>query len=601
MRYTSSILFVSAIMNTLCRSSARRGSLAFGNLASVTTNRASSIRIPQSWRYHHDDRSSGIAHRCRVFPASRPRPSSSIRTNSLASASSVDADNVFFSQDHADFASLGIQSPVLLERIEALGLRRPTAVQAAAYRDISAAEGDVMVGAETGTGKTLAYLLPLLDDILQRKANAADTNTSLGYDYARAIILVPNKELVQQVVRMAVSLSGGRQSLVYGGSALPDAANLPPTDDATLAKDTVRLAILPGGLRELQDFQPFRKAIGLGGSEPPVDLVISTPAALGVLGLKPANIDMFGDIRTLVVDEADMLLDGGYIRPLENVLMGFRRADRLDPTLGVPRTQHVFVAATLPDFGTRSVDAYLKKKFPYVSQVTMAGMHNARHYGLREQTLWMEEESKKTRMEKLVELFGTPVTEGGLQDEKVMVFLNSVDDVEGANQALQRAGLKVLPYHAKVSLDERTATLDRFRRYDPKSPDGEGTVPILVCSDLAARGIDVPGVNTVVQLQFAGNVVAHLHRMGRCGRAGQRTGRGIVFYDAKERELVEVVQQAEIQQNRMVLPGDVIELAGDEQDGSVKNAFSRKRGFSKKRKKLRKEADSSSDEAIEIT
>jgi superfamily II DNA/RNA helicase len=128
---------------------------------------------------------------------------------------------------------------------------------------------------------------------------------------------------------------------------------------------------MPGGLTEPKDFQPFRNSIALGGKDPPVDIVISTPAAVGPLGLKPTNIDMFADINTLVIDEADMLLDGGYIRQLENVLMGFRRTTKLDSSYEIQRVQHVFVAATLPDMGLRSVDAYLQKKFPLAQRVTM--------------------------------------------------------------------------------------------------------------------------------------------------------------------------------------------------------------------------------------
>jgi superfamily II DNA/RNA helicase len=106
---------------------------------------------------------------------------------------------------------------------------------------------------------------------------------------------------------------------------------------------------------------------------------------------------MFADIQTLVIDEADMRLDGGYLRQLENVLMGFRRADRLqvDASLGAKKTQHVFVAATLPDMGLRSVDAYLEKKFPNANRITTAGMHNARHYGLSQTTLWIDQDSKE--------------------------------------------------------------------------------------------------------------------------------------------------------------------------------------------------------------
>ncbi len=265
--------------------------------------------------------------------------------------------------------------------------------------------------------------------------------------------------------------------------------------------------------------------------------------------------------------------------------MGFRRTTKLDSSYEIQRVQHVFVAATLPDMGLRSVDAYLQKKFPLAQKVTMAGMHSARHYGLRDRTMWFEIEGNKERMEKLVELLRTPVDEGGLGGEKVMVFLNSGDDVDGAQGALERAGFASVKYHAKIALEERTQNLERFRNYSPDAQGGPDAVPILVCTDLGARGLDVPGVTAVVQLQFAGNVVAHLHRMGRCGRAGKKNGRGIIFYDVKQRELIEVVQEAEQKQERMVLEGDV----DDVEDTTVKNAFSRRRGFTKKLKKQRRD------------
>jgi len=339
----------------------------------------------------------------------------------------------FFAPPEETFETMGVKSPVLLSRIEKdLDLTRPSAVQVAAYNAI-AEGGDVTIGAETGSGKTYAYLLPIIDDILQRKQEGGRP----GYDYARALILVPNKELVQQLVRMAVELCGGKENaLVYGSGTSMSLQGSEPSN--VKEEDIVRLAVMPGELNAPQDFQPFRQAIGLGGKDPPVDIVISTPAAVGPLGLKPKNIDMFADIQTLVIDEADMLLDGGYIRQLENVLMGFRRADRLDSWLGAIKTQHVFVAATLPDMGLRSVDAYLQKKFPDAMRITMAGMHNARHYGLRDQTVWIEESGggNKERMQRLVEMLETPKEEGGLQGEKVMLFLNSVDDVDGVSGAL---------------------------------------------------------------------------------------------------------------------------------------------------------------------
>ena len=558
----------------------------------------------------------------------------------------------------------------------------------------------------TGSGKTLAYLLPLMDDILERKQRALDTLTTsssssstataaaavsqayvdaLGYEFARAIILVPNKELVQQVIRMALPLAGGPKALVYGGAALVDPTILrnissidavhasavssssstnhharPDSLDAAQRlqheenSKLVRLAIFPGGLKDPLDFPPFRHS--RTGQVPPVDLIVATPATLGLLAAKSKHISMFADIRTLVIDEADMLMDGGYIRSLNQVLMGFRRADKLDAQLAGPPTQHVFVAATLPDSGQKSVDAFLTKRFPTAHRITVPGMHKARHSGLVQATKWMPMDSKKDRMEHLCQLLDTPSTaadQNGLQDEKVMVFLNTVRDVVGATQALIRAGHDAVAFHADLSLMERSQVLEEFRNYqrpattsndnnndnndvDETHDQAEDTTDkkkkkkqarILVCTDLASRGLDVPGVTAIVQLQFALNVVAHLHRMGRCGRAGQRVGRGFVYYDQKEAPLVEAVRRAEQEQEHedssssheeeqkdgdqkvgatLTLAGpdvdDRIDDDWDDQDeedmegvfkpprkeyvaGTVNRAFSRKRGFTKKRKK----------------
>ena len=502
-----------------------------------------------------------------------------------------------------------------------------------------------------GSGKTLAYLLPLVEDVLKRKrewkakmAEAGDDEAVMdpGYDYARAVILVPNKELAHQALRMAASVCGGLdRCVVWGADALGMDYTQLSSGDNIPEEDIVRLALLPGGLSSPQDFPPFRFATSKSPNhqrQPPPDLVFATPANLGPMALSPKNIDLFADISTVVVDEADMLLDGGYIRQLNNVLMGFRRADKLldkydsfsfrrrsdeneitenddeetqegggGEEEAVKKTQHVFVAATLPDYGLRSVDAYLNRKFPNATSICMEGMHNARHYGLesKSKTVWNEIEDNKNRMKRVVDVLQMDREEvgvdgRGLKGEKVMVFLNTVKDVDGATNGLRRAGINAVPYHAKIPLEDRTANLDKFRRYRaPTSEDGnddirngKNTVPVLVCTDVASRGLDIPGVTAIIQLQFALNVVSHLHRMGRCGRAGNRDGRGIIFYGPRERELVEVVREAETQQSRMQLSQDVEDEEDDglESKGKVQKAFSRRRGFTKKLKKKRRNA-----------
>jgi len=641
---------------TSVRSQARQSSMAFVTAPHLMEKR---IGTDHDWyQTRHRRQQQTMCSPFRQLSSSTQEETSTENTNNNADTGGFYAN----SQTHPDFASLGITSPSLLNRLSSPPLRlgRPSAVQAATFDAISRGENDIIVGAETGSGKTLAYLLPLVEDVLKRKREwKARTMAEIGddeddekimdpgYDYARAIILVPNKELAHQAVRMAASICGGLdRCVVWGAEALGMDYNQSPSGNEVPEEDIVRLAILPGGLASPKDFPPFRFATSSSPSQsrqPPPDLVFTTPANLGPMALSPKNIELFADVSTLVVDEADMLLDGGYIRQLNNALMGFRRADRLlnkydsisfrhksdvesedgddsaeeddffHDKKEQKKTQHIFVAATLPDFGLRSVDAYLNRKFPNATSITMAGMHNARHYGLENETktIWNEIDDNRDRMQRLVDVLrldrGEVGVDGrGLKGEKVMVFLNTVKDVDGATNGLRRAGINAVPYHAKVSLADRTSNLEKFRQYrapndgDDNPESGKDTIPVLVCTDVASRGLDIPGVTAVVQLQFALNVVSHLHRMGRCGRAGNRDGRGIIFYGPRERELVEVVREAEEQQSRMTLSQDVEddEDSGFESNndgsedkreaGKVKKAFSRKRGFTKKRKKQRK-------------
>jgi len=313
----------------------------------------------------------------------------------MKSSSGGTAMNPFYSNDCDTFQSLddslGENSDVI-KNLKSMGIERPSNVQVSSFADIAAGE-DVIIGAETGSGKTMAYLLPLLYKL------GGDNHE---YGYCKAIILVPNKELSNQVVRMC-------------NSVFPD----------------VKVGVLPGGLKNPVDYRPFRLDASVGDK---IDLCVTTPAALAPFALSPKNVDFFADIRTLVLDEADMLLDGGFLPNLNQVLMGFRRADRLDESLGIAKTQFVFVAATIPDFGLKSVDAFINKRFPDAVRVKMPGMHNARHYGLKNRTLWIPEGSNKERLSALVELINNDFQE---DREKVMVFLNSVGDVDAATGALR--------------------------------------------------------------------------------------------------------------------------------------------------------------------
>jgi len=376
----------------------------------------------------------------------------------------VDTNLRFFAQDHPTFDLLGVKSPLLLKRLQRAGYLRPSAVQSCVWLEFeNNPHGDVVIGAETGSGKTLAYLLPLIDDILEMKRSRSDQDQRrlTTYEYARAVVLVPTKELAQQVVRMASQLCTDDDD---SSSCIVSSAVVPVVSSAPKAReDVVRLAILPGGLATPNDFRPFREALSQQGGVP-IDILVTTPAVLGPWGLSPKNIEFFADVSTLVVDEADMLLDGGYQQHLNNILMGFRRADRIsrrqDDAWGDEResirpltTQHILAGATIPNYGLKSVDAYILKKFPKVRRVIMDNMHNARHNGLRDETKWIMDhkgEGNAQRLAKLVAMIKGEVSQDeeldadmdvdtqliDLSQDKVMVFLNSVEDVEGVSAAL---------------------------------------------------------------------------------------------------------------------------------------------------------------------
>ena len=206
----------------------------------------------------------------------------------------------------------------------------------------------------------------------------------------------------------------------------------------------VRVALIPGGLSSPYDYKLFRESIYK--NSPMVDIAITTPNSISKWGMSTRYIDFFSNVPTLVIDEADMLLDGGYIQGLNNILIGFNRADRIirkqqmesltAEQTAEQTTQYIFVAATLPNSGLKSCYAYLNKKFPKSEKVIMKNFHNACHTGLEESepTKWVKMDDLRERLDMLK---GMLVDREELQQEKVMVFLNAAVDVDQVTDLLR--------------------------------------------------------------------------------------------------------------------------------------------------------------------
>lgn len=259
------------------------------------------------------------------------------------------------------------------------------------------------------------------------------------------------------------------------------------------------------------------------------------------------------------VDEEndDGHVQDGSVKPVENAHVGGRKDWRRVRKVYKRSKQYIFVAATLPQSGKKTAGGVLKRMFPSAVWVSGAYLHC---HNPRLERRWIAV-TADTQVDALLDAVKYGL-KGEIDQElgpnRTMVFTNTVDAANSVFDILRRVGISCILYHRESSLEERTSNLQSFR-------ENGG---VLVCTDAAARGLDVPNVSHVIQAEFAACAVDFLHRVGRTARAGQS---GIVtsLYTDANRDLVRAVRQAE-------------ELAQP-----VERAFSRKRSF---RNKLKKQA-----------
>ncbi|KAK6160144.1 hypothetical protein DH2020_003525 [Rehmannia glutinosa] len=515
-------------------------------------------------------------------PRLQTHKSRTFATAAAAGGNGSDADT-FLAEESVSWASLGV-SDSISSALCKVGLHRPSLVQAACIPAILAG-ADVVVAAETGSGKTHGYLVPLI----HRLCSSLDVSESSSDDvkpkrhHHVSLVLCPNVMLCEQVVRMANSLC----------------------DDT--GEPLLKTAAICG--RQ-----------GLAVKEP--DIIVSTPVALlnyfyAIDPEKRRRADFIRGVKYVVFDEADLLLCGSFqnqvirlinmLRFDEKQLSRLQSADAraqdtssfamsasdteedLQADLNLEEVedtddtfvedsesesevrnkrdwrrvrkiyarskQYIFVAATLPLNGKRTAGGTLKRMFPDANWVSGNYLHRQNP---RLEQKWVEV-TTDTQVDALIN-----AVNNGLKTNmdsasgiiRTMVFANTVEAAEAVAQILMAADIRCVRYHSNISLEERTENLIDFQQ--------KGGV--FVCTDAAARGLDIPNVSHVIQAEFASSAVDFLHRVGRTARAGQH---GLVtsLFTESNRDLVAAVRQAE----EVGLP--------------VEKAFSRKRSFRNKIKK----------------
>ena len=394
------------------------------------------------------------------------------------------------------FAELGLNEQILAG-VDALGFTEPTPVQAQSIPLVL--EGrDIVASAQTGTGKTCAFALPVLQLIGSTKSNVAPTDVAEDATASEeeipaapkrrrrrrrrskgttdeapikapdtptaplALVVTPTRELAQQIERVTTVVcehTGQRSVIVMGG-----------------ARFDRQIAELTRGC----------------------DLLVATPGRL--IDLIDRKIVDLGQVRVLVLDEADRMLDMGFWPSVRRIMQALPQ-----------ERQNLLFSATIPPSIKSTIDAMLHD--PAMVEISRVG----ETADTVEEHLCPVTQGQKTQL--LEALIKTGGAEEGTTPERVLVFCRTKHRVDDVSRVLKNSGFTVDVMHADRRQEAREKALKRFR---------EGRVQVLVATDVMSRGIDVSGIDAVVNYDVPMDPEDYVHRVGRTGRAGA-TGHAYTF------------------------------------------------------------------------
>ena len=360
------------------------------------------------------------------------------------------------------FSDLGL-SPALLAALDAKGYSTPTPIQAKAIPPVLA--GRDLVGiAQTGTGKTAAFVLPCLDRLVAASTMKPANGT------ARMLVLAPTRELAAQIAESARTYAAGqhiRVGVVFGGVPVP---------------------------RSIRE-------VGRG-----LDVLVATPGRL--LDLVDQGALSLRNLEILVLDEADQMLDLGFIHDLKRIV-------RVIPQ----RRQTLFFSATMPKSIRDLADRYCHD----AAEVAVTPVATTAER--IEQAVTFVNASEKPAL--LIRFFQETVI------DRSLVFSRTKHGADKIVRTLAGAGIEASAIHGNKSQAQRERALGLFRA---------GEVPILVATDIAARGIDIPGVSHVVNYDLPNVPEQYVHRIGRTARAG-RDGIALAFCAEDERPYLKDIEK----------------------------------------------------------
>jgi ATP-dependent RNA helicase DeaD len=363
-------------------------------------------------------------------------------------------------EDRRDgFARFGLD-PELLECLSELGYEEPTPIQTEAMPPLLAGR-DVLAEAPTGTGKTAAFALPLLQ-LMRRRDGAVG-----------ALILVPTRELAMQVAQAVHRYGRGRDARVlpvYGGQAIGHQ---------------------------------------LGQLRRGVDVVVATPGR-AVDHLKRGSLEL-DQVTYVVLDEADEMLDMGFAEDLETILAA-----------APPERQTALFSATISPGIARIAERHLRD--PIRVTVTRELATDGGRPLVRQIAYVVQRSTKLAALTRILDV-EAPTS--------VLVFARTRLAVDELTEALGGRGYDTAALHGGLAQEQRDRVMARFR---------DGSIQVLIATDVAARGLDIEQVSHVVNYDVPSDPEAYLHRIGRTGRAG-RKGVAVTLVEPREQRLLRNIER----------------------------------------------------------
>jgi len=402
-----------------------------------------------------------------------------------------------------EFSELGL-SPATLKAVADTGYTTATPIQAEAI-PVALQGRDVLGIAQTGTGKTAAFTLPMIDRLAAGRSKAR---------MPRALVIAPTRELADQVSASFEKYSQGQ-------------------------KRTLSCALLIGGV----SFGDQELKLDRG-----VDVLIATPGRL-LDHFERGKLLMTG-VQILVVDEADRMLDMGFIPDIERIF-------KLTPA----KKQTLFFSATMPPEITRLTKQFLNDPVRIEATRPATTAETITQYMVRLPT--SDPKAKRTALRMLI---GADDVRNGI------VFCNRKSEVDIVAKSLKTHGFDAAPIHGDLDQATRMRTLEAFRK---------GELKLLCASDVAARGLDVPDVSHVFNYDVPHHADDYVHRIGRTGRAGRLGKTYMIVTPADAKNIDKVLKLIGKDPEEVVLEG--VDFAAIKDERRSDGRGGRERGGSRER------------------